>query len=57
MFRKHFKFNQLTIINILMIERYFISNVRNNRKSINYVQQMINYANNINFDNIFHQII
>ena len=57
MFRKRFKFNQSTIINVLMIERYFISNVRNNRKSINYVQQMINYAKNVNFDNTFHQII
>ena len=57
MFRKRFKFNQSTTINVLMIERYFISNVHNNRKSINYVQQMINYAKNINFDNIFHQII
>ena len=40
-----------------MIERYFISNVRNNRKSINYVQQMISYAKNVNFDNTFYQII
>ena len=54
MFRKCFKFNQSTIINVLIIEHYFILNVRNNRKSINYVQQIINYAKNINFDNIFH---
>ena len=57
MLRKRFKFNQSTIINVLMIECYFISNVRNNRESINYVQQMINHAKNVNFDNIFHQII
>ena len=57
MFCKRFKFNQSTIINVLIIERYFISNVRNNRKSINYVQQMINYAKNVNFDSTFHQII
>ena len=54
MFRKRFKFNQSTIINVLMIKRYFILNVRNNRKLINYVQQMINYAKNVNFDNIFY---
>ena len=57
MFRKRFKFNQSTIIIVLMIERYFILNVRNNRESVNYVQQMINYAKNVNFDNTFHQII
>ena len=54
MLRKCFKFNQSTIVNILMIERYFISNVCNNRKSINYVQQMISHAKNVNFNNIFH---
>ena len=57
MLRKRFKFNQSTIINVLIIERYFISNVRNNRKSVNYVQQMINHAKNVNFNNTFHQII
>ena len=53
MFCKRFKFNQSTIINVLMIEYYFISNVRNNRKSINYVQQMINHAKNVSFDIFF----
>ena len=57
MLRKRFKFNQSIVINVLMIERYFILNVRNNRESVNYVQQMINYAKNVNFDNTFHQII
>ena len=57
MFRKRFKFNQSTIINILMIERYFISDVRNNRESVNYIQQMINHAKDVSFNNIFHQII
>ena len=54
MLRKRFKSNQSTIINVLMIEHYFILNVRNNRESINYVQQMINHAKNVNFDNTFH---
>ena len=40
-----------------MIERYFILNIRNNRKLINYIQQMINHAKDVNFNNIFHQII
>ena len=41
----------------MITKRYFVVDVRNNRKSINYVQQIVNHVKNVNFDNIFHQFI
>ena len=55
--KKRFKFNQFVVINSLIAKRFFIVDVRNDRESFNYVQQIVNYVKDVNFDIIYHQLI
>ena len=55
--RTRFKPNQSAVISSLVAERYSIVDVRNDREPANYVQQMISYAKDANFDSIYHQIM
>ena len=57
LFKKRFTFNQFVVINSLIAERFFIVDVRNDRESFNYVQQIVSYVKNVNFDIIYHQLI
>ena len=57
LFKKRFKFNQFVVINSLIAERFFIVDVRNDRESFSYVQQIVSYVKNVNFDFIYHQLI
>ena len=56
-FKKRFKFNQFVVINSLITKRFFIVDVRNDRESFSYVQQIVNYVKDVNFDIIYHQLI
>ena len=54
--KKRFKSNYVIVINFLITKRYIIFNVRNERKSFDYVQQIVNYVKNVNFQNIQQQL-
>ena len=56
-FKQRFKLNYIATINLLIIERYIIIDIQNNCKSFNYIQQVVNYAKNVNFQNIQQQLI
>ena len=51
-----FKLNHSAVINALVFERYILVDVRNDRKSSNYVQQIVNHVMNANFQNTHQQL-
>ena len=55
--KKRFKLNQFVAISSLIAEKFFIADVRNDRESFSYVQQIVNYAKDASFDTIYHQLI
>ena len=54
-FKLRFKFNHNAIIDALVFERYTLIDVRNDRESSNYVQQIVNHVMNVNFQNTHQQ--
>ena len=54
-FKLRFKFNHFAVIDAFVFERYILVDVRNDRKSFNYVQQIVNYVMNANFQNTHQQ--
>ena len=54
--KRRFKFNQVVVVNVLVDEHYIIVDVRNETKSINYVQKMINHAKNVMFHITYQQL-
>ena len=51
-----FKFNHSVVIDALVFERYILVDVRNDRKSFNYVQQIVSHVMNANFQNTHQQL-
>ena len=54
---KRFKSNHFTVIDFFIVERYTIIDVRNERDSSKYVQQIINNVKNANFFDAQQQLI
>ena len=50
-FKLRFKSNHSVVIDVLIFERYTLVDVRNERKSFNYVQQVVSHVMNVNFQN------
>ena len=46
-----FKSNHSVVIDALIFERYILIDVRSDRESFNYVQQVVNHVMNVNFQN------
>ena len=46
-----FKLNHFVVIDAFVFERYTLVDVRNDRESFNYVQQVVNHVMNVNFQN------
>ena len=51
-----FKSNHVIVINSVIVERYIITNVRSDRDSSEYVQQIVNNAKNVNFHDTQQQL-
>ena len=56
-FKLRFKSNHFVVINVFIVERYTIIDVRNERESFDYIQQVVNHVMNVNFQNIHQQFI
>ena len=56
-FIKRFKSNHFIVIDFFIVERYTIIDVRNERDSSKYVQQIINNVKNVNFFDAQQQLI
>ena len=52
-----FKSNHVIVINLIIVERYTITDVRNDRDSSEYVQQIVNNVKNVNFHETQQQLI
>ena len=53
---KRFKSNHSTVIDFFIVERYTVIDVRNERDSSKYVQQIINNVKNVNFFDVQQQL-
>ena len=51
-----FKFNHSVVIDALVFERYILIDVRSDRESFNYVQQIVSHVMNVNFQNTHQQL-
>ena len=56
-FKLRFKSNHFVVINVFIVERYTIIDVRNERESFDYIQQIVSHAMNVNFQNTHQQLI
>ena len=55
-FKLRFKSNHSVVIDALIFERYTLVDVRSDRESFNYVQQVVNHVMNVNFQNTQQQL-
>ena len=56
-FKLRFKLNHFAVIDALVFERYILVDVRSDRESSSYVQQIVSHVMNANFQNTHQQFI